>query len=83
MDDFDLNSIDTINIYAGPGLIELCEPLADRYSPKTGADAKFSIPFTVALALLNGTVVPSDFQEGALRDPEGPGGSEQGRAGFR
>ncbi|MBV8476870.1 MAG: MmgE/PrpD family protein [Acidobacteria bacterium] len=68
MDEFDLDSIETIKVYAGPGLIELCEPLAERCNPKTGTDAKFSIPFNVALALVNGTVLPPDFQEAALQN---------------
>jgi 2-methylcitrate dehydratase PrpD len=70
MDKFSLAHIETIKVYAGPGLMELCEPLSERCNPRTGADAKFSIPFTVALALVNGTVVPSDFRESALGNPK-------------
>lgn len=66
--EFDLSRVETIKVYAGPGLIELCEPLAERCNPKTGTDAKFSLPFNVALALINGTVTPIDFQEKALQD---------------
>lgn len=70
MKEFDLSRVEAIKVYAGAGLIELCQPLAERCNPKTGADAKFSIPFNVAIALVNGTVTPGDFQEKALLNPK-------------
>lgn len=70
MEGFDLSQIQAIKVYAGPGLIELCEPLVERRNPKTGTDAKFSLPFLISLALVKGTVTPTDFQEQTLQDPE-------------
>jgi len=62
----DLKSVD---IRAGDGQMELCEPFEFRVSPRTSADAKFSIPYTLAVTLLRGTVTPKDFLPEALRDP--------------
>jgi 2-methylcitrate dehydratase PrpD len=48
----------------------LCEPSADKPKPQTAIAAKFSAPFTVALALRNGTVTLADFEPARLRDHE-------------
>lgn len=58
-----------IRVHAGPGQLELCAPLEMRVSPKTAADAKFSIPYCVALTLLNGSVTPQDFLPENLNAP--------------
>ncbi len=46
----------------------LCEPLERKRSPVTAIDAKFSIPFTVATALVYGEVALRHFTPQALRD---------------
>ncbi len=38
-------------------------------APQTPAEALFSIPFTVAVALSEGAVTPDDFTEAAIADP--------------
>lgn len=48
----------------------LVEPLPRKQAPDVSIDAKFSIPFTVALALARGRVRLDDFDEGTLRDPD-------------
>ena len=48
---------------------QLCQPIEARRAPATPADAKFSIPFCVALAATKGRVQVSDFFGNALRDP--------------
>lgn len=47
----------------------LAEPLEQKRRPATAIDAKFSLPFTVAVALQRGTVTLDDFSPAALRDP--------------
>ncbi len=47
----------------------LCEPLEERQNPETIMDAKFSIPFTMALAVLRRNVVIGDFTLQGLKDP--------------
>ena len=46
----------------------LCEPLARKRKPETAIDAKFSIPFTVAIALVYGEVTLRHFAPQALLD---------------
>lgn len=41
----------------------VCEPLADKRAPKNAINAKYSIPFTVATALIEGNVVLDSFNE--------------------
>ena len=47
----------------------LAEPLAQKRRPAKAIDAKFSLPFTVATAMLRGTVTLDDFTDAALNDP--------------
>lgn len=47
----------------------LCEPLVRKQAPATAIDAKFSIPFTLALALVRGDVGLDDFDAASLADP--------------
>lgn len=48
----------------------LVEPLARKRAPGTIIDAKFSIPFATALALLRGRVGLDEFVPAALADPQ-------------
>ena len=47
----------------------VCTPVGMRKSPETIVQAQFSIPYTVACALVKGSVGLADFTDGALRDP--------------
>lgn len=47
----------------------LVEPLERKQAPDVAIDAKFSIPFTVALALVRGGVRLDSFGEESLSDP--------------
>jgi 2-methylcitrate dehydratase PrpD len=47
----------------------LWEPAASKRRPRTGIDAKFSAPFTAAVALQKGTVTLGDYTEDGLDDP--------------
>ena len=46
------------------------EPAARKRAPATAIDAKFSLQFTVATALLRGKVTLDSFTPAALEDPE-------------
>lgn len=48
----------------------LCEPPEQKRRPATAIDAKFSIPFTVAVALAQGDVGLRDFSRERLGDPK-------------
>lgn len=48
----------------------LCEPLPERQSPKTPMDAKWSIPFSVAVAALRGKVTIADFTAAGIKDAD-------------
>jgi len=40
-----------------------------KYKPTTKETADHSLPYCIAVAVAKGNVLPSDFEEGALRDP--------------
>jgi 2-methylcitrate dehydratase PrpD len=46
----------------------LCEPFAQKCRPATANDAKFSVPFTVAAALVHGRVGLAEFMPAGLAD---------------
>lgn len=48
----------------------LVDPLARKQAPAVAIDAKFSIPFTTALALVRGGVSLDDFGAMSLADPD-------------
>jgi 2-methylcitrate dehydratase PrpD len=48
----------------------MCRPLEERRAPATLADAKFSLPFLVAVAIVRRGMSVSDFSETALRDAD-------------
>jgi len=47
----------------------LAEPAAQKQAPLTAIDAKFSLPFTTALALVHGVVTLDSYAPGRLADP--------------
>ncbi|MGH1472279.1 MAG: MmgE/PrpD family protein [Cellvibrionaceae bacterium] len=46
----------------------LAEPIESKQSPKSAIDAKFSIPFTVAVAIVYGDVTLDNFLPDSLKD---------------
>jgi 2-methylcitrate dehydratase PrpD len=65
----DPDRIARIDIKVSPFFAVLCEPPEQKRRPKTAIDAKFSIPFTVAVALGQGDVTLRDFSQERLADP--------------
>jgi 2-methylcitrate dehydratase PrpD len=66
---FDPEQVERIFIEGGTVQAMLAEPLASKSAPTSSIAAKFSLPFTVALALERGAVTLDSFDAGSLRDP--------------
>jgi 2-methylcitrate dehydratase PrpD len=52
-----------------PGFAIVCEPLAAKRRPRSVVDAQFSLPFSVATALVRGAAWPEDFAPATFDDP--------------
>jgi 2-methylcitrate dehydratase PrpD len=65
----DPRSIAAIVAHGAPLNRMLAEPLAQKQAPRTAIDAKFSIPFCVAVALEHGDVTLDHFTPEALSSP--------------
>jgi 2-methylcitrate dehydratase PrpD len=61
--------IKEIRLTVSPVNKMLCEPLENKMSPATAIEAKFSLPFTVATAIVYGKVTLEHFSPRALSDP--------------
>jgi len=64
------SEVEGIRLIVSPVNRMLCEPLESKQRPATAIDAKFSLPFVVATALLRGRVNLDDFSPAALVDGE-------------
>ncbi|MFH1486223.1 MAG: MmgE/PrpD family protein [Chloroflexota bacterium] len=62
--------IESITVETSSASEQLCVPHEARRRPATSLDAKFSIPYIVALAALKGDIVLEDFSPVAIRDAE-------------
>lgn len=62
--------IEEITIYVGDYAQANCEPLVARRRPASASDAKFSLPYSVAVAALKGNLTIDDFRQEALANPE-------------
>lgn len=58
----------SVHVVVSPVNQMLCEPAAVKQRPNTAIDAKFSIPFVVASALVHGAVTLDTFAPAALSD---------------
>ena len=68
--DLRVDDIAEIRLSVGDYHALMCEPLDERRSPATLADAKFSLPFLVAIAAAHRDLRISDFGPAGLRDQE-------------
>lgn len=59
-----------IKVHVGDFAQTLCTPIEKRRAPTGPMDAKFSIPWCIALAAVRQTVQLGDFTDAALKDPE-------------
>jgi 2-methylcitrate dehydratase PrpD len=67
--DLDVDEIDEFRVYVGDCHEILCTPLAARRAPATLLDARFSLPFLVAVAAVRRELRVSDFTADTLTDP--------------
>jgi len=61
--------INEIRLTVSPVNKMLCEPLENKMNPPTAIEAKFSLPFTVATAIVHGKVTLEHFSPRALSNP--------------
>jgi 2-methylcitrate dehydratase PrpD len=64
------SDVEAIKVVVSPVNEMLCEPLESKQNPVTAIDAKFSLPFVVATALLYGRVTLDHFTPQALADQD-------------
>ena len=62
--------VERIEVFVGDFQKEMSHPLESRRAPATAVDAKFSLPFVVALAATTGGVTVADFSAQGLKDPQ-------------
>lgn len=67
---FGLDEIAHVRCGVGAQGAMLCEPYENRFTPTVGADARYSIPFTVGITLVYGTLTLANFTDAGLRDPK-------------
>ena len=61
--------VDSVTVYVGKGAMGLvCEPLNTKQNPSTTVDAQFSIPWTVASAIVQGKVGIAEFTPQAIKN---------------
>ena len=67
---FDWRAVEAVECDGGEVQRMLVEPVERKRAPATAIDAKFSIFFTVAAALVHGSVTLESFSGAALSDPD-------------
>ncbi|MBI2727728.1 MAG: MmgE/PrpD family protein [Polaromonas sp.] len=66
----DVQNIERVVVRVNPTAAKLCTPIEQRRRPQTLQDAKYSIPFLVALALTRREVSLQSLDESSLTDPQ-------------
>ena len=61
--------VDTILLTVGPMGEKLCFPAENKSQPRNSIEAKFSLPFTVATAIVHRRVALIDFTDSGINDP--------------
>jgi 2-methylcitrate dehydratase PrpD len=64
------SEVDSLVIATTLGTFALTQPIEARRAPTTAMDAKFSIPYAIAVAAVRGDVTLADFLPEKLADPE-------------
>jgi 2-methylcitrate dehydratase PrpD len=65
----DLSEIKEVRVFVGDFQQRMCSPLELRQAPRTLVDAKFSLPFLVALSMVQRRLEIGDFSSVALKNP--------------
>jgi 2-methylcitrate dehydratase PrpD len=68
--DLGLDDVAEIRLHVGDYHDLMCQPLEERRAPATLADAKFSLPFLVSIAIVRQGMSVSDFSDAGLADAE-------------
>lgn len=66
---FDADEVVELKVAGGELQRMLCEPMLQKHAPQTVIEAKFSLPFTLAVALRDAEVTLGSFKQETLRDP--------------
>ena len=64
------DEIAEVRLHVGDYHDLMCQPLEERRAPATLADAKFSLPYLVSVAIVRRGMSVTDFTEAALRDQQ-------------
>lgn len=64
------DDIESIRVFVGDFSSKLCEPLAARQRPATTMDAKFSLPFTIGVAIARRKLEVNDFTPEGIKNPQ-------------
>lgn len=67
---FDADDVASVDVMVDDVQAMLVEPLERKQAPAVAIDAKFSIPFTIALALVRGGVRLDSFGQDSLNNPQ-------------
>lgn len=68
--DLAVSEIDEVRVFVGDYHQLMCDPIDRRCAPSTLVDAKFSLPFLVAVAAVRREMGLRDFTEQALKNPD-------------
>ncbi|OGO01913.1 MAG: hypothetical protein A2Y90_06000 [Chloroflexi bacterium RBG_13_52_12] len=68
--DIAIDRIKDITVYGGQSVYGLSQPPEIKKAPRTIIDAQFSVPYVVAVALVQGKVTVDDFTDAAIKRPE-------------
>jgi 2-methylcitrate dehydratase PrpD len=68
--DIKVAQIKEIIAYGGQSAYDLTQPPEIKQNPRTIIDGQFSVPYVVAVAIVNGKVTVDDFTEKAIKRPE-------------
>lgn len=66
----DLDEIEEVVCVVSPGMVStVCEPVEQKLNPESGYQAKFSMQYAVAAALIDGNVTRASFEDERVEDP--------------
>jgi 2-methylcitrate dehydratase PrpD len=68
--DIDISKIKSITVSGGQAVYDLSQPTEVKQNPRTIIDAQFSVPYVVAVALVEGKVTVDDFTEKSIKRPK-------------
>lgn len=68
---FEPEKVASISCEVAEGSVNMiCTPWAIKIAPKTGYDARFSLPYSIAVMLVRGRAGAAEFEESQLNDPD-------------